>query len=65
MSIASPPTPTITWFFTIKGAEVEKYPGVAKRVFNEGHEIGNHTFTHPDISNISRGFSNGTIWPTL
>ena len=25
MSIASPPTPTITWFFTISGAEVEKY----------------------------------------
>src|SRR5580693_3584680 len=25
ISIASPPTPTITWFFTISGAEVEKY----------------------------------------
>src|SRR5579863_7374464 len=25
MSIASPPTPTITWFFTISGADVEKY----------------------------------------
>ncbi len=42
-------------FFQI-GAEVEKYPNVAKRVFNEGHEIGNHTFTHPDISNISKRY---------
>ena len=24
-----------------------------QRVFREGHEIGNHTFTHPDISEIS------------
>ncbi len=36
--------------------EVEKYPGVAKRIYNEGHEIGNHTFTHPDISNISKRY---------
>ena len=42
-------------FFQI-GAEVEKYPNVAKRVFNEGHEIGNHTFTHPDISTISKRY---------
>ncbi|PSH05688.1 MAG: polysaccharide deacetylase [Acidobacteria bacterium] len=38
-------------FFTI-GLEAEKFPGVLKRVYREGHEIGNHTFTHPDISNI-------------
>jgi len=24
-----------------------------KRVVREGHEIGNHTYTHPDISEIS------------
>jgi peptidoglycan-N-acetylglucosamine deacetylase len=42
-------------FFLI-GAEVEKFPGIAKRIFNEGHEIGNHTFTHPDISNISKRY---------
>ena len=26
-----------------------------QRVYREGHEIGNHTFTHPDISEISNG----------
>ncbi|HTV64503.1 MAG TPA: glycosyltransferase [Bryocella sp.] len=42
-------------FFQI-GVEVEKFPDVAKRVYEEGHEIGNHTFTHPDISNISKRY---------
>ena len=39
-------------FFTI-GLEAEKYPGLLKRIYREGNEIGNHTFTHPDISSIS------------
>jgi cellulose synthase/poly-beta-1,6-N-acetylglucosamine synthase-like glycosyltransferase/peptidoglycan/xylan/chitin deacetylase (PgdA/CDA1 family) len=42
-------------FFLI-GAQVEKFPGIAKRIFNEGHTIGNHTFTHPDISTISKRY---------
>jgi peptidoglycan-N-acetylglucosamine deacetylase len=39
-------------FFMI-GAAAEENVGVMKRVVREGHEIGNHTFTHPDISEIS------------
>ncbi len=42
-------------FFLI-GIEAEKYGAITKRVYNEGHEIGNHTFTHPDISNISKRY---------
>ncbi len=42
-------------FFVI-GDEAEKYPSLVKRIYNDGHEIGNHTWTHPDISNIRRGF---------
>jgi peptidoglycan-N-acetylglucosamine deacetylase len=42
-------------FFLI-GVEAQKYPAVTKRVYAEGHEIGNHTFTHPDISNISKRY---------
>jgi cellulose synthase/poly-beta-1,6-N-acetylglucosamine synthase-like glycosyltransferase/peptidoglycan/xylan/chitin deacetylase (PgdA/CDA1 family)/spore germination protein YaaH len=40
-------------FFLI-GMEVQKYPGLAKRIYEEGHAVGNHTFTHPDISDLSR-----------
>jgi cellulose synthase/poly-beta-1,6-N-acetylglucosamine synthase-like glycosyltransferase/peptidoglycan/xylan/chitin deacetylase (PgdA/CDA1 family) len=39
-------------FFVI-GAQAEKFPEITRRIYDEGHEIGNHTFTHPDISNIS------------
>ena len=39
-------------FFMI-GEEAEDNVGVMQRVYREGHEIGNHTFTHPDISDIS------------
>ncbi len=42
-------------FFLI-GVEAEKYPSLTKRIYAEGNEIGNHTFTHPDISNISKGY---------
>jgi cellulose synthase/poly-beta-1,6-N-acetylglucosamine synthase-like glycosyltransferase/peptidoglycan/xylan/chitin deacetylase (PgdA/CDA1 family)/spore germination protein YaaH len=42
--------------FFIIGLSAEKYPGVLQRIFREGHEIGNHTFTHPDISGISRRY---------
>jgi cellulose synthase/poly-beta-1,6-N-acetylglucosamine synthase-like glycosyltransferase/peptidoglycan/xylan/chitin deacetylase (PgdA/CDA1 family)/spore germination protein YaaH len=43
--------------FFIIGLEAEKYPGLLKRVYREGHEIGNHTFTHPDISNINAQYA--------
>ena len=38
-------------FFMI-GAEAAENVSVMKRVMREGHEIGNHTYTHPDISEI-------------
>ena len=38
-------------FFMI-GAEAAENVSVMKRVLREGHEIGNHTYTHPDISEI-------------
>jgi cellulose synthase/poly-beta-1,6-N-acetylglucosamine synthase-like glycosyltransferase/spore germination protein YaaH len=39
-------------FFLI-GQNAERYPGLVKRIWAEGHEIGNHTFTHPDIGVVS------------
>jgi peptidoglycan-N-acetylglucosamine deacetylase len=34
-------------------------PRSAKRIYREGHEIGNHTFTHPDISSIGSKLHEG------
>ena len=39
-------------FFMI-GEVAQDNVSVMQRVYAEGHEIGNHTFTHPDISEIS------------
>ncbi len=38
-------------FFLI-GIQAEKFGSLTQRIYREGHEIGNHTFTHPDISSI-------------
>ncbi|HEB12994.1 MAG TPA: polysaccharide deacetylase family protein [Actinobacteria bacterium] len=40
--------------FFMVGKHVEKYPEVAKRVFNEGHDIGNHTYSHRDLVSATR-----------
>jgi cellulose synthase/poly-beta-1,6-N-acetylglucosamine synthase-like glycosyltransferase/peptidoglycan/xylan/chitin deacetylase (PgdA/CDA1 family)/spore germination protein YaaH len=39
--------------FMLIGAEAADNVGVMKRIVREGHEIGNHTYSHPDISEIS------------
>lgn len=39
--------------FLMIGENAENNVGMMERVYREGHEIGNHTFTHPDISEIS------------
>jgi cellulose synthase/poly-beta-1,6-N-acetylglucosamine synthase-like glycosyltransferase/peptidoglycan/xylan/chitin deacetylase (PgdA/CDA1 family)/spore germination protein YaaH len=39
--------------FMLIGDEAQANIGLMKRVVREGHEIGNHTWTHPDISEIS------------
>ena len=39
--------------FMIIGADAAGNMGVLQRIAREGHEIGNHTWTHPDISEIS------------
>jgi cellulose synthase/poly-beta-1,6-N-acetylglucosamine synthase-like glycosyltransferase/peptidoglycan/xylan/chitin deacetylase (PgdA/CDA1 family)/spore germination protein YaaH len=39
--------------FMLIGSEAAQSVGVMKRIVREGHEIGNHTWSHPDISEIS------------
>jgi cellulose synthase/poly-beta-1,6-N-acetylglucosamine synthase-like glycosyltransferase/spore germination protein YaaH/peptidoglycan/xylan/chitin deacetylase (PgdA/CDA1 family) len=38
-------------FFLI-GQNAERYPQLVRRIWNEGHEIGNHSFTHPNTGAI-------------
>ncbi len=39
-------------FFVI-GSQAQENVGLLREYLKQGHEIGNHTFTHPDISEIS------------
>jgi len=39
--------------FFIIGANAEGHPGLIQRILAEGHEIGNHTFTHPNLAETS------------
>lgn len=37
--------------FFMLGVQVEYYPDMAKKVAEAGHEIGNHSFGHPNLTN--------------
>jgi peptidoglycan-N-acetylglucosamine deacetylase len=40
----------VTATFFMIGSAMEAHPGLVQRVLADGHEIGNHTYTHPDLS---------------
>ena len=39
--------------FFVVGRQVEKHPGLLRRIVDEGHTIGNHTYDHADMSHLS------------
>lgn len=39
--------------FFLVGNFIETSPGLVKRMVEEGHTVGNHTMTHPNMSSIS------------
>jgi poly-beta-1,6 N-acetyl-D-glucosamine synthase len=40
--------------FFMLGEHILEHPAIVKRVLDEGHDIGNHTYTHPDLSLVSK-----------
>jgi len=40
--------------FYVLGSLVQAHPDIARRIVAEGHEIANHTWTHPYLSRLSR-----------
>src|SRR6266436_3989592 len=36
--------------FFLVGVNAERYQGLVRRIVNEGHEIGNHTYYHPNLA---------------
>ena len=41
-------------FFTV-GTNVARYPAIMRRIIADGHELANHTWTHPKLSSLSDG----------
>ncbi|WP_202903325.1 polysaccharide deacetylase family protein [Gorillibacterium massiliense] len=39
--------------FFIQGSNLEKYPDVAAAIHEQGHELGNHTYSHPAMTEVS------------
>ncbi len=39
--------------FFVVGANVEANPNLAKQIVEEGHEIGSHSFSHPNLGQVS------------
>ncbi|MFD0588198.1 polysaccharide deacetylase family protein [Paenibacillus sp. GCM10027627] len=39
--------------FFVLGEFVEYFPQITLRIAEEGHEIGNHTFSHPELSELT------------
>jgi cellulose synthase/poly-beta-1,6-N-acetylglucosamine synthase-like glycosyltransferase/peptidoglycan/xylan/chitin deacetylase (PgdA/CDA1 family) len=40
--------------FFVTGTMASRYPGLVQRMVREGHEVGLHTFNHPDLSYQSK-----------
>jgi cellulose synthase/poly-beta-1,6-N-acetylglucosamine synthase-like glycosyltransferase/peptidoglycan/xylan/chitin deacetylase (PgdA/CDA1 family)/spore germination protein YaaH len=40
--------------FFMVGTNIESHPSLARRILAEGHEIGIHTYTHPNLAIVSR-----------
>lgn len=39
--------------FFLVGANIESHPNIVRRILAEGHEIGIHTYTHPNLATVS------------
>jgi poly-beta-1,6 N-acetyl-D-glucosamine synthase len=39
--------------FFVVGQSAERYPDLVRREFEDGHEIGSHTYTHPNMGYVS------------
>lgn len=44
--------------FFVVGENCERYPDLIHRIYNEGHELGNHSFTHPDLGPMGQRQAN-------
>lgn len=39
--------------FFVVGKQVERHPELVQHIFEQGHELANHTYSHPDLRRLS------------
>lgn len=39
--------------FFLLGSQAQRYPDLVKRILAEGHEVGNHSYSHPNLRAVS------------
>lgn len=47
--------------FFVVGIQVEKFPDIMKRIVEEGHAVGNHSYGHKDLSKLNRSQINTQV----
>lgn len=47
--------------FFLAGRFVREHPGIARRIVGEGHEVGNHTFTHSHLTHYADNGSRASL----
>lgn len=50
--------------FFLEGRWVKNHPELAKMIVSAGHEVGNHSYSHPDMKRISNGLIRQEIQKT-
>ena len=50
--------------FFLLGKQAEAYPDIVKRMHKEGHMIGNHSYDHVNLANLSKTDAAKQIWMT-
>src|SRR5690606_7056695 len=50
--------------FFVVGVRAAKHPAIVKRIHNEGHIIGNHSYNHAVLSTLSISDYRKQIWST-
>lgn len=43
----------VTATFFLVGERIERHKGLVRQIVEEGHELGNHSFTHPSFDHLS------------
>ncbi|WP_342349201.1 glycosyltransferase [uncultured Nitrospira sp.] len=54
----------VTATFFLVGEKIEQHKEMVRRIFDEGHELGNHSYTHPSFDFLSWKESVGEIEKT-